>query len=93
MSRAKEGAAQPGCRKKPDTFFHPDSHGHTVEVLDDEGEVAGWGLARRSADVAAPDPDTRARRVVSVGQWDALCASIGADPKTGLPLLKGGGAA
>lgn len=88
MSRTKEGAAQTGRRKGPDTFFHPDSHGRTVEVLDDQGEVAGWGLVRSAADVSDPAPNTRARRVVSVGQWDALCASIGADPKTGLPLLK-----
>lgn len=93
MSRTKEGDAQPGRRKGPDTFFHPDSHGRTVEVLNDEGEVAGWGLVRNAAGVVAPALDTRARRVLSAAEWDALCASIGADPKTGLPLLKGGGAA
>lgn len=88
MSRAKEGHAQPGRRKGPDTFFFPESHGRTVEVLDDEGEVAGWGLARNAASVVTPATGTR--RIVSVVEWDALCESIGADPKTGLPLLKRG---
>lgn len=91
MSRAKEDHAQPGHRKGPDTFFHPESHGRTVEVLDDEGEVAGCGLARSAA--SAGTPATGTRRVVSTVEWDALCASIGADPKTGLPLLKRGGTA
>lgn len=46
-----------------------------------------------AADVAASTPDTCVGRVLSTVEWDALCASIGADPATGLPLLKGGGAA
>lgn len=89
MSRTKEGPARPGLRNRPGTFFHADGRGRAVEVLDDEGEVAGWGLVQGAAGVATP----RSRRVVSVVEWDALCASIGADPMTGLPLPKSGGAA
>lgn len=53
---------------------------------------SGRVMALDAADVVGADcvtdPST-GRTLISRGQWDALCASIGADPKTGLPLLKG----
>ncbi len=54
---------------------------------------SGRAMALAAADVAASTPDLCVGRVLSAAEWDALCANVGADPTTGLPLRKGGGAA
>jgi hypothetical protein len=56
---------------------------------------SGRAMALAAADVvgmdSVTDPDTGRTRI-SRTQWDALCALIGADPATGLPLPTDGGA-